>query len=92
MPRRRAGALPTGAQSTSGSSDPDIRLTFTISAASLVVGLGAPRAITIQGIGAPTLVALPALAMWLGQKLREGIEPSLFRRLLLIGLALLAPR
>lgn len=65
-------------------------LSFTVSTVALAVGLGAHGAFTMEGIGLSTLAIVPALAgMWAGQRLRERISPSVFRRLFLISLLLL---
>ena len=65
-------------------------LSFTVSTLALSVGLGARGAFTLQVVGLSALAVLPALVgMWVGQKLRARIDPSVFRRLFLLSLLLL---
>ncbi|MCP3100534.1 sulfite exporter TauE/SafE family protein [Myxococcus sp. K15C18031901] len=71
-------------------------LSFTVSTVALASGLLAHGVFRLEQLGLSSLSLVPALAgMWLGQRVRERISPSAFRRcfllfLLSMGLALSA--
>lgn len=65
-------------------------LSFTVSTIALGVALGAHGAFDGGTLGVSLLALVPALAgMWAGQKLRDHISPTLFRRIFLLFLMVL---
>jgi uncharacterized membrane protein YfcA len=65
-------------------------LSFTVSTIALAAGLGAYGAFSLERVGLSLLALAPALmGMWAGQRLRNRISPTTFRRVFLICLLLL---
>lgn len=65
-------------------------LTFTVASLALLIGLWWQDALAIERLGASSLLLLPALlGMWVGQRVRQGLDEQLFRRLFFGGLLLL---
>lgn len=65
-------------------------LSFTVSTVALAVALGAHGAVAMETMGLSLLALVPAmLGMWVGQKLRNRISPTTFRRVFLMFLLLL---